>query len=334
MGTLPGLPGVFIGHAQRPERPTGVTAILIPAGAVGAVDVRGAAPGTRETDLLDPANTVDSVHAVVLAGGSAFGLAAAQGVMDLLAEQGHGLQVGPAIIPIVPAAVLFDLFVGDWLIRPDAGTGRAAAEAALADTEPPAMGSVGAGAGATVGKLLDPMCAMRAGLGWATAQVGPTVVAAMVACNAVGDIRDPGTGQLIAGARVAPDSNQLADTAATLATGATAGLSLGQPGAATTIGAVITNATLGKAGAKRLAIAAHDGIARAVDPAHTTMDGDTIFALATGTEPAASTDLVLLCTLAARVTADAILAGAEAATGLAMGPLQLPAAIDLIQGRS
>lgn len=331
MAMIPGLPGVHIGHFTHAGRPTGATVVLTPAGAVGGVDVRGAAPGTRETDLLDPANTVTEVHGVVLSGGSAFGLAAATGVMEWLAERGIGLQVGPAIVPIVPAAVLFDLFLGDWRIRPDAGSGRAAAEAAMADADLPAMGNVGAGAGATVGKALDPMAAMRAGFGYSVAHLGPTIVAALVACNAVGDVRDPTTGRLIAGARTDPQSRELADTAAVLRRGTQPGLSLGnpEPGAATTIGVVITNASLAKAQAQRLAMSAQDGIARAVDPAHTTMDGDTLFALATGSDPNPP-DLLALGTLAAAVTAEAIVAGTMAATGLQLGPVWLPSAADLV----
>lgn len=332
MGAVPGLPGVHVGHFTHTMRPTGTTVILTPAGAVAGVDVRGAAPGTRETDLLAPQNTVEAVHAVVLSGGSAFGLAAATGVMDWLAERGIGLAVGPALVPIVPAAVLFDLLVGDPTIRPDAAAGRAAAEAAMADLALPAMGSVGAGAGCTVGKALDPLAAMRGGIGYSVISVGTTVVAAIIACNAVGDIRDPATARLLAGARTSPDSLELADTSAVLRGGARPGLTLGQPepGAATTIGAVITNARLTKAQAQRLATTAHDGIARAVDPAHTTMDGDTIFALATGSDPTPP-NLLVLGALAAAVTAEAIVAGTMAATGLRIGPVWLPASRDLIE---
>ncbi|MGV1004912.1 MAG: P1 family peptidase [Candidatus Nanopelagicales bacterium] len=308
--TYKALPGVLVGHYTDPRRPTGVTVVLTPAGAVGGVDVRGAAPGTRETDLLDPVNTVAEVHGVVLAGGSAFGLAAATGVMDWLEENGHGLAVGPVRVPIVPAAVLFDLFVGDPRIRPDAAAGWAACQAALrTEGQPLAMGAVGAGAGCTVGKVLGIDRAMPSGIGAASVTADGVTVSAIVACNAVGDVLDPRTGQIVAGARVGPGSPEIADTRAALRAGRAAPA---DPGTNTTIGVIVTDARLDKAGAKRLAISAHDGIARVVRPAHTPMDGDTLFALATGTAPR-TPDLLILGSLAEEATEAAILAGVRAA---------------------
>ncbi|MEN9316119.1 MAG: hypothetical protein RIS35_2512, partial [Pseudomonadota bacterium] len=190
--------GIRAGHFTDSRRPTGCTVVLAEAGAVAGVDVRGSAPGTRETDLLDPSNLVDRVHAVLLSGGSAFGLEAATGVVRWLESRGVGFAVGPACVPIVPAAVLFDLWLGDPGIRPDAASGQAACEAASGD--PPEQGSVGAGAGATVGKLFGPGCVMKGGIGSASVRVAGVTVGAIVAVNAVGDVIDPASGRIIAGA--------------------------------------------------------------------------------------------------------------------------------------
>src|SRR5689334_15302902 len=191
-GAITDVAGLAVGHHTDTRRPTGCTVVLAPQGAVAGVDVRGAAPGTRETDLLSPLNAVEKVHAILLAGGSAFGLDAAGGVMRWLEEQGIGAQVGPVKVPIVPAAILFDLFTGDGTIRPDAAAGYAACVAA--GTQPPAEGNVGAGAGAVVGKLLGVGRAMKGGIGTASLTVGGHTVAALVAVNAVGDVVDPATG--------------------------------------------------------------------------------------------------------------------------------------------
>ena len=242
---------------------------------VCGVDVRGGAPGTRETDLLKSENTVDRVHAVLLTGGSAFGLDAAGGVMRWLDEHGHGLPVGPARVPIVPAAVLFDLWVGDPGIRPDAGAGYAACEAASAI--PPAQGSVGAGAGATVGKLFGIERAMKGGIGAASLKVGEITVAALVAVNALGDVIDE-DGSVIAGAR-SEDGLSLVRTTEALLAGA--GPMRLMAGMATTIGIVATDALLTKTQSNQLASLAHHGLSRAVNPL-TMHDGDTLFALATG----------------------------------------------------
>ncbi|MEO8057091.1 MAG: P1 family peptidase [Burkholderiales bacterium] len=319
--------GLRVGHFTDTRRPTGVTVILAPEGAVAGVDVRGAAPGTRETELLSPLNAVEKVHAVMLAGGSAFGLDAAGGVMRWLDERGFGVAVGPARVPIVPAAILFDLWVGDPKIRPDADSGYAACEAAT--TEPVPQGNVGAGTGAAVGKLFGIGRAMRGGLGSASVTVGGVTVAALVAVNAIGDVIDPATGQPVAGARSADGSSLLGTMQALRRGDVPARL---QPGAATTLGVVATDAVLTKAQANKMAQMAHDGFARSINPVHTMGDGDTIFALATGTNGAArdSANLTLIGALAADVMAIAVLRAVHAASGLnTPGLPHLPAARDL-----
>ncbi len=314
--------GIEVGHYTDTRRPTGCTVIIAREGAVGGVDVRGAAPGTRETDLLEPGNTVQTVHAVVLSGGSAWGLDAAGGVMRWLDEQGIGLQVGPARVPIVPAAVLFDLHVSDHRIRPDAAAGYAACEAASAQT--PAQGNVGAGAGATVGKMFGMAGAMKGGIGSASVKVGDFTVGAIVACNALGDVINPDTGRILAGAR--DSSHTLAGTTAQLLAGRTPGQIL--PGTQTTIGLIATDAKLDKAQARRLAQVGHDGLARCIQPVHTTSDGDTLFALATGCidkEP----PMTLLCVMAAEVVARATVRAVLAASTMKNGEHEWPAASDL-----
>jgi L-aminopeptidase/D-esterase-like protein len=325
-GSIVDVPGLRVGHFTLAERLTGCSVVLTPDGAVGAVDVRGAAPGTRETDLLDPSNLVDKVHAVLLSGGSAFGLDAATGVVRWLEEQGIGFETGYGRVPIVPAAVLFDLPVvreGDNpTARPNAEAGYAACEAA--STAPPAAGNVGAGAGACVGKLFGLDRCMKGGIGNASVRVGPWVVGALVACNAVGDVIDPATGQILAGARTA-DGQNLLDTQRAFLQGERSNRPL--PGTNTTIGVVATNATLTKAQAKRLAMSAHDGLARSIRPAHTTLDGDTLFALATGTE-AGVVDLMLLTVMAAEATALATVDAIRQARGITIQTGDVPAAMD------
>ncbi len=270
--------GIKVGHFTDARRPTGCTVILCEDGATGGVDVRGSAPGTRETDLLDPQNLVQQVHAVVLSGGSAFGLEAATGVVRWLEERNIGYDVGVAKVPIVPAAILFDLTVGDAKIRPDAAAGYNACKAA--STNAPAEGNVGAGAGATVGKMFGPKRAMKGGLGTASISVGKELtVGAIVAVNAAGDIVDPSTGKLLAGART-QDGKKLQGTMAGILRGDALPPVLG--GTNTTIGLIATDAKLDKAQAQKVAQMAHDGLARTTNPAHTMFDGDTIFALATG----------------------------------------------------
>lgn len=318
---LTAVAGIEVGHWTSSERPTGCTAILTRQGATAAVDVRGGAPGTRETDLLDPSNLVGEVHAIVLTGGSAFGLDAASGVMRYLEEAGIGFDVGVARVPIVPAAVLFDLAVGGRPeVRPTAESGYLAACAASGG--PVAQGSIGAGAGASVGKLLGSARAMKGGLGSASiALPDGLVVAALVAVNAVGDVVDPGTGRVIAGART-PDGRALADVRGLLRRGAVGGAP--RVGENTTIGVVATNAALTKPQARKVAQMAHGGIARAIVPAHTPVDGDTIFALATAALPGEAA-LGTVGALAAEAMADAIVRAVRSATGLP----GLPAARDL-----
>ena len=323
-GTITDVAGVQVGHFTDARRPTGCTVILAPGGAVGGVDVRGAAPGTRETDLLSPLNSVEQVHAVLLAGGSAFGLDAAAGVMRWLEERGVGVQVGPLRVPIVPAAILFDLFIGDPRIRPDAHAGYAACQAA--STDAPAEGSVGAGAGATVGKLFGIERAMKGGIGSAAVTVGGVTVGAIVAVNAVGDVIDPSSGRVVAGARTT-DGRALVGSARAILRGEPIAAAL--PASATTLGVVATDAFMTKAAANKLAQMAHDGLARSISPVHTASDGDTVFALATGASGLAA-NLTVLGTLAAEVVARAVLRAVWAAAGIGGDAgLALPAARDL-----
>ncbi len=324
-GGLTAVRGIEVGHFTDPRRPTGCSVVLARTGAVGGVDVRGAAPGTRETDLLDPANLVGVVHAVLLAGGSAWGLDAAAGVMRWLEEEGVGLHVGSApgqIVPIVPAAVLFDLHLGDARIRPDAEAGHAACRAA--SDEPPAQGNVGAGAGATVGKLFGMPYAMKGGIGTASVTLDGVTVGALIAVNALGDVVDPATGQPIAGART-EDGGQLRNSVAAALAGEPPLALLA--GANTTIGVVATDAPLTKAQCQRLAGAGHDGLARTIRPVHTMSDGDTLFALATGMSGAL--DFNVLCTMAGEAVARACVNAVLAAQGLRTDTLVLPSAFDL-----
>jgi len=312
-GSLTEVRGLRVGHFTETRRPTGCTVILAANGAVAGVDVRGAAPGTRETELLAPTNAIEKVHALVLAGGSAFGLDAAGGVMRWLEERGIGVPVGPARVPIVPAAILFDLWIGDASVRPDAAAGYAACDAASDDAV--AEGNVGAGAGASVGKLFGIERAMRGGLGSASITVDGITVAALVAVNAIGDVVDPATGQPIAGARSA-DGRRLQGTMRSMLRGEL--LAPLQAGGATTLGVVATDAVLTKAEATKLAQMAHDGFARSINPVHTMTDGDTIFALATGAAGRRA-NLTLIGAIGAEVMATAVVRAVRAATRLA-GP--------------
>jgi len=290
------LEGFYVGHATDRQNRTGCTAILCPAGAVGGVDVRGAAPGTRETDLLKPGNLVERAHCVMLSGGSAFGLEAACGAMDFLREKGIGLPVGVGVVPIVPSAVLFDLSCGAP-VYPDKAMGRAACEAAFSGEEP-SWGCVGAGTGATVGKAAGPAFAMNGGIGYSVIDLPQGgKVACIVAVNAVGDVVDE-NGTVIAGMR-AP-SGTFVNTEDFLLSGGKSQLLVGTN---TTIGAVLTDVALDKAQANRLATVAHDGYARAIHPVHTQSDGDTIFALSCGDK---QENFVILCTAAAKAMAQAI----------------------------
>jgi len=325
VGGLTDIGGIKVGHFTDPRRPTGCTAILTEAGAVCGVDVRGGAPGTRETDLLDPVNTVEAVHGLVLSGGSAFGLDAATGVVRLLEERGVGFPVAEARVPIVPAAILFDLYptLGDWHIRPDAKAGYEAAR--VASEGPIAEGCVGAGAGATVGKLLGLARAMKGGLGTAAAHLpGGAVVAALVAVNAWGDVVDPQSGRAIAGVR-GEDGKTLRGAMDALLDGE--GPARSRAGENTTLGVVATNVTLTKAEATKVAQMAHDGLARAIRPVHTPWDGDTVFALSTRAVTIDAPTLVVGA-VAAEVVARAIVRAVFEATGLP----GLPSASDLALG--
>lgn len=308
--TLTAVPGVEVGHAQDEEALTGCTVILCRHGAVAGVDQRGGAPGTRETDLLKPENLVEQVHAVLLSGGSAFGLEAAVGVMRFLEERGVGFNTGVARVPIVPAAVIFDLALGRADRRPDAEMGYRAA--AAASSQPVAEGNVGAGCGASVGKILSMRQAMKAGVGSAATRLSNgVVIGALMVVNAFGDVIDPRFGHILAGARSAE----------------IAGIQIGPPGGFvntlrlmqtlpgqfilqlamrqnTVIGVVATNARLTKAEARRVAQMAQDGVARTICPAHTLFDGDTLFALSTGNKRC---DISTVGAVAAEMVAEAVL---------------------------
>ena len=302
------VPGVLVGHATDLEALTGCTAILFedPEGAIVGVDVRGSSPGTRETDRLGPHGTVRKTHALLLTGGSAFGLAAAEGVVSYLEESGIGLDIGVTRIPLVSAAVLFDLLVGDPAIRPDFPMGyEAAASAKSGDF---AQGSVGAGTGATVGKVLGMERAMKGGIGSVSVRLdGGLVVAALAAVNAFGDVRDPKTGRVIAGPR--QDDGTLGDTVELLPEAA----SRLRWAENTTLGIVATNARLMKSGANKVAQMAHDGLARAIEPVHTTIDGDVAFAVSVG-EVDAETDVI--GAWGARAMQEAILRAVRTAEGV------------------
>ncbi len=318
-GALTAVEGIKVGQVTVAGRATGCTVILAEAGAVGGVDVRGGAPGTRETDLLRPGNTVERVHAVVLSGGSAFGLDAASGVMRFLDERNIGLKVGTINVPIVVGAILFDLHLGDSSIRPGPDCGYDAAE--QASHGPIAEGNVGAGAGATLGKLRGFDRAMKGGVGTAAITLpNGLVVAALVVVNAVGDVIDPTTGAVVAGVRTA-DGDRLLDARTLIRNGLSA---QPLPGGNTTIGVVATSATLTKAQATKVAQMAHDGLARTIYPVHTPADGDTMFALATGSHRGLA-DVATVGALAAEVVAQAVLRAAWAASSLP----GLPAASDM-----
>lgn len=306
--TLSSFKGIKIGHAQDFDSATGCSVIIAKKGAIAGVDVRGGAPGTRETDLLNPINLVDKIHAILLAGGSAFGLDAAAGVMEYLEEKKVGFNVQVARVPIVPGAVLFDLGIGNPNIRPDKEMGYKACIDSEKDNN--LMGNVGAGTGATVGKLFGMEQAMKGGLGQIFLQVGDLIVGAVVAVNCFGDVIEPTTGDIIAGtldkSLIKPvnteeymlkeynkDNNIFSGN--------------------TTIGVVITNARLTKNQANKIASMAHNGYGRVIRPAHTMVDGDTIFTMATGE---ISADVNVIGLLAARVIETAVIRGVKHANSL------------------
>ena len=289
------IPGIRVGHDTNLEAATGCTVILCDTPAVGGVDVRGGAPATRETDLLRPMNLVEEVNAVVLTGGSAFGLDAASGVMRYLEERGIGYDAGIARVPIVPAAAIFDLALGSASVRPDAAAGYRACEQATADAV--TQGNAGAGTGATVGKIAGPSFMMKGGLGSASTQLSDgTLVGALVVVNALGDVIDPQTGQVVAGTRHPSGQGFLAPN----------------PFGNTTIAVVATNASLTKAQVNKVAQMAHDGMAQAIRPAHTMFDGDTIFALALGPQSQTMTNPALAASQVSTIGAAAAITLARA----------------------
>lgn len=323
-GSITDVPGLRVGHHTLSERPTGCTVILCEAGATAGVDVRGSAPGTRETDLLSPTNAVEKAHAILLSGGSAFGLDAASGVMRYLEEHNIGYKIGElGVVPIVPAAILMDLGVGNFKIRPNADSGYKACVAA--GTGPLAEGNVGAGAGATIGKMFGAKFAMKSGLGTASVKVGDTgiVVGVLVAVNAVGDVVRPETGKIIAGAR-SEDGKGFRDSMNAVMNGYRVVMKSGEN---TTIGVVATNAPFNKTQMTKIAQMAHDGYARAVNPVHTMSDGDTIFSMSTGTANVKA-DVSAIGAVAAVVMSRAIVRAVMQATSLP--ELGLPAYRDYV----
>jgi len=322
-GGITDVPGIKVGHYSDKEAATGCTVILCEEGAVAGVDVRGSAPGTRETDLLRPTSLVREAHAILLSGGSAFGLEAAGGVMRYLEERGYGFEVGVVKVPIVPAAILFDLRSGNAKVRPGPEEGY---QACLGASDGPVSeGSVGAGTGATVGKILGPEKMTKSGLGTASRRLGKITVGAIVAVNAMGDVVDPETGEIIAGPRDVEHGGflrtidlmkELRGSIAPVATN-------------TTIGVVATDAPLSKEQVNKVAQMAHDGLARAVRPTHTMVDGDTIFALSTAKGGEAGVeDVTVIGSMAAEVVAVAVVRAATEAEAL----VGVPAAKDVRHG--
>ena len=305
--------GIRVGHAEDHEGLTGCTVILCDDGTVGGVDQRGGAPGTRETDLLSPMHSVEHVNAVLLTGGSAYGLDAAAGVMKYCEEQGKGFDAGVGVVPIVPAAVIFDLILGDPKARPTEKMGYQACLNAANTTE---QGNVGAGLGATIGKYLGPQRMMKGGLGTASIEITPgLVIGALFVVNALGSITDPRNGELVAGTRSA-EYNQPVDSLYLLKRMASQQASM-QPGSNTVIGVVATNAKFTKEQTNKLAQMGQDGIAMAVRPAHSMMDGDTVFSLSTGKVEA---DFNLVSAFAATVCAQAIVNAVKHAKTLGRVP--------------
>jgi L-aminopeptidase/D-esterase-like protein len=317
-GALTDVAGIKVGHYTDKRAATGCTVILCEQGAVAGVDVSGSSPGTRETDLLRPGNLVEKVHAILLSGGSAFGLDAAGGVMKYLEERGFGHETSAGKVPIVPAAIIYDLNIGDSQIRPGAHEGYQACLAATGAevTE----GCVGAGTGATVGKILGVDRAVKSGLGTASQKAaGDVVVAALIVANAIGDVIEPGTGKVLAGPRK-PDGSGFLSTSRLWKDGPKEVV----PSFNTVIGVVATNARLDKAVLSRLARVAQAGIARTIDPCHTMNDGDALFALSLGEKEA---DASALGAMAAEVVAEAIIRAIQKAETLA----GVPAAKDVGQ---
>lgn len=300
-GKITDVTHVLVGHAQDTDAMTGVTCVYFPNGAVGGVDVRGGGPGTRETDALQPGRLVDKINAIVLSGGSAFGLDSASGVTHALEEKGEGYETGFAKVPIVPAAVLYDLGIGSATVRPDAAMGEAAFRNCGTDCP---QGIAGAGTGATAGKLSQGLTPFKSGIGTASMKLpGGATIGAIAAVNAVGDIFDPHTGELLGGAST-PDGHMVS------AADALFSLPASHFTGNTTIGVIATDAKLTREQTNRLALLAHDGYAMAIRPVHMPMDGDTVFAASTGVYDA---EFILVCAYAAEVMARAIANAAIAA---------------------
>lgn len=316
------VPGFALGHASDFKNVTGCSVILCPPGTVGSVDVRGSAAGTRQLDALQGLHIVEEVHAVLIAGGSAFGLDAAGGVMEFLEERGQGFDVVVTRVPIVPCAIIYDLSLGNCRVRPDKAKGFAACAAAR--FKPQGDGSIGAGTGASVGKILGIRHAVKGGLGSACLQ-GPQglLVAALAVVNAFGDVVDPRTGEIIAGARTTPDSREFVDAAALIQQGVVR-QRFGEPN--TTIGVVVTNARLTREQAQKVAQMSQNALARTIRPVHTLFDGDTVFILA---HPEVAADLHIIGLLAQTALETAILTAVRQAHGLGV----LPSFQDLQQGK-
>ncbi len=309
MKGLTDIPGVRVGHASNFEAVTGCTAILFDQPAAGGVDIRGFATGSEELDVLTPYHITSGANGVVLSGGSAFGLEAASGVRHYLEKRGVGFDTGVARVPIVPAAILFDLSIGSATVRP--GREMGAAAAAAARTEPVLEGSIGAGTGCTVGKLFGMARATKSGVGsYTVALNGGTLVSALVAVNALGDVRDPSTGKIVAGSRKGPASREFADSESALRSGSEASVPGGHN---TTLAVVVTNAKLTKTGAHQLAAMGSLGVARTIYPVNTTVDGDITFAFSCGEQTA---DLNSLGSAAAEAVAQSILRAVRAAKGM------------------
>ncbi|MFZ2087864.1 MAG: P1 family peptidase [Desulfobaccales bacterium] len=307
------IPGFAVGHASDYKNVTGCSVILCPPGTVGSVDIRGSAAGTRQLDALLSLHIVEEVHAVLLSGGSAFGLDAAGGVMEFLEERGRGFDVTITRVPIVPTAVIYDLSVGDCRVRPDKSMGYAACLAARPDFQ--GAGSVGAGTGASVGKLFGIRHATKGGLGSACLE-GPDglLVGALVVVNAFGDVVDPDTGEILAGTRKTPESPEFADSAALIRQGVVR-QNFGEPN--TTLGVVVTNARLTREQAQKIAQMAQNGLARTIRPVHTLFDGDTVFVLA---HPEVAANLHILGLLAQTAMETAILDAIRQADGIGVLP--------------
>ena len=308
MKGLTDIPGIRVGHVSDFQAITGCTAILCPQGAVGGVDIRGSATGTEETPVLDPGHVTNEVHGISLAGGSAFGLEAASGVRRYLEQQGAGFDTGAGKVPLVPAAILFDLAIAKKGVRPTVAMGEAAAAAATADAVK--EGSVGAGTGATVGKVLGMKQAMKSGVGSFTVTLpNGVMVSSLAVVNAFGDIRDPATGKIVAGARKAPGSAEFADTIEHMKGGTVGGFAVRN----TTLVVVATNARLNKVQANKLAQQGSLGMARTIYPVNTMFDGDITFALSLGDRPG---DINVLGVAAAEAVAQAILRAVKQAKTL------------------